>query len=509
MSKVTRRAALGAIGIGAVGLAGCRLPGEAGSAATTRPAPSTGDNPVVDENRAAGSDRWAAGRDGTVGVKDDAAQIQGYASRTSVPPGEPIDFHISSHRTQTCTVEIYRVGHYGGAGARRMAAGEDVPVQRRTKPEADPATGLIACDWPASWTLDVPEDWVSGFFLAVFTSQDGYRSSTPFVVRDTERRSDVLVVVPFTTYQAYNLWPLDGHTGKNLYKGYASEGVIGGNEVRAFRVSFDRPYADSGTARWMNMDTSAARWLESQGYDVTYASGVDLHEGRVDPSKYTVMLFSGHDEYWSQEMRDCAERAVGAGTHLAFLGSNNIYFHIRVEESADARPGRVVTCYKEAPDPEPGTAGPTVRWRSLGKKHRKAEQGLLGVQYNGILTEPVPLVVKESKHWFWEGTGLRDGDEIPDLVAVEADGFNPSMPRPEDTEQVLLSASPYGDSMGRGRRTQNTSLCVNAEGTLVFVAGTFHWPLALSEPEHENKQVQRATENLMTRMLQPREAPVS
>ncbi|WP_405432873.1 N,N-dimethylformamidase beta subunit family domain-containing protein [Streptomyces anulatus] len=203
-------------------------------------------------------------------------------------------------------------------------------------------------------------------------------------------------------------------------------------------------------------------------------------------------------------MRDCAEGAVASGTHLAFLASNNIYFHIRVEPSADGREGRVVTCYKEAPDPEPGAAGPTVRWRKLAKKRRKAEQGLLGVQYNGILAEPAPLVVKESDHWFWKGTGLRDGDGIPDLVGVEADGFDPSMPRPADSEQTLLAASPYKDSWGRGRREQNTSLCENAEGTLVFVAGTFHWPLALNEPDHLSPLVQRATRNLVEKMLEPR-----
>ncbi|CAM5665381.1 hypothetical protein SMICM304S_05120 [Streptomyces microflavus] len=43
---------------------------------------------------------------------------------------------------------------------------------------------------------------MSGIYLAVFTSADGFRSSTPFVVRDTERRSDLLMVLPFTTYQA-------------------------------------------------------------------------------------------------------------------------------------------------------------------------------------------------------------------------------------------------------------------------------------------------------------------
>ncbi|MCX5341340.1 N,N-dimethylformamidase beta subunit family domain-containing protein [Streptomyces atratus] len=492
---MSRRTAIGAFGVGAAAITGYRMLGESGSTA------HTGDNPVVRENRATGSREWAVGRGGTKNVMDELVQIQGYASKTSVSCGESIDFHLSSHLAQECTVAIYRIGHYGGSGARHLVTSDRVSVRPRTKPGAAAGTGLIACDWPVAWTLDVPKTWVSGMYLAVFTSQDGYRSHTPFVVRDTARRSDILMVVPFTTYQAYNFWPFDGHSGKNLYRGYA-DGKWGGVDERAFKVSFDRPYPRSGLPRWFNLDTSAARWAESAGYDITYASSVDLHDGRIDPSKYRVMLFSGHDEYWSEEMRDCAEGAVDAGTHLAFLASNNIYFHIRLEDSADGRSGRVVTCYKETPDPEPGVAGPTVRWRQLGTKHRRAEQGLLGVQYNGIVDEPVPLVVRRSGHWFWSGTGLRDGDEIPDLVGVEADGFDPSMPRPAESEQTLLSASPYIDRMGRGRTVQNTSLCENRQGTLVFAAGTFHWPLALGEPRHLNPHVQRATRNLLTRMLE-------
>ncbi|MFF2957353.1 N,N-dimethylformamidase beta subunit family domain-containing protein [Streptomyces sp. NPDC057963] len=493
---MSRRRALGVIGVGAAALTGCGVPGRSAPATHSGGAPAVRPKPVVPTGD------WASVQGGMKKVTDTVGQIQGYASKTSVSRGESIDFHLSSHLAQTCRVDIHRVGRGDGPGTRRLMTSTPFPVRPRTRPTPASGTGLIACDWPVSWTLRIPGSWESGIFLAVFTTQDGYRSYTPFVVRDTGRRSDILMVVPFTTYQAYNLWPHDGHTGRNRYRGYTPAGVWGGIDDRALKVSFDRPYPESGLPHWFALDTSAARWAESNGYDITYASSVDLHEGRIDPSNHRVMMFSGHDEYWSREMRDCAEQAVSAGTHLAFLAANNIYFQIRVEDSAEGRASRVVTCYKETADPAPGPTGPTVRWRQLDTDHRRAEQGLLGVQYNGILKKPAPLVVRESRHWFWSGTGLRDGDEIPDLIAVEADGFDPAMPRPAGTKQTLLSASPYADRLGRGRTVQNTSLCVNKKGTFVFVAGTFYWPLALGDPRHFNPHVQRATRNLLTRMLE-------
>ncbi|MFC1420714.1 N,N-dimethylformamidase beta subunit family domain-containing protein [Streptacidiphilus cavernicola] len=286
-----------------------------------------------------------------------------------------------------------------------------------------------------------------------------------------------------------------------LYYGYKTRGVWGANLKRAYQVSFDRPYMGSGLPTWFELELAYIRWAEQQGYDVGYASSLDLHEGRVDPALHRVLSFSGHDEYWSPPMRAAAEQAVAGGTHLAYLAANNIYFQIRLEPSAAGTANRTVVCYKEAVDPAPDANGPTIRWRQLDKDHSRAEQALLGVQYNGMLAKPVPLVVSSADHWLWAGAGVKDGEQLPDLVAIEADGRDHTMPLPPSASQVLLSASPYPDKMGRGMRTQNTSLYRTEHGTMVFAAGTFYWPLALSEPGRVDQRVQIATRNLYDHLL--------
>lgn len=482
MARLSRRSALGLLAVGAAGLAGCRSP--------DRHAKGTDDNATIRENALPGDGGWdlPAG-----GVNDVDRQIQGYASATSVGLGESIDFHVSVAKAQTFTVSVYRIGHYGGLGARRVHLSAPLPGTPRDKPQAQPATGLIRCAWPSSYTLAVPDGWNSGYHLAVFESSDGHRSCTPFVVRDDKRRSDFLIVVPFTTYQAYNGWPADKHIGKSLYRGYTPEGKDGGQACRAFQVSFDRPYNNVGMPLWSRLDIAVAQWAEAAGYDVTYATSIDLHEGRVPPDKHLALVFPGHDEYWSGAMRAAAEQAFGNGTHAAFLAANNVYWHIRI--SAD---GRVVTCYKGADDPAPGRDGPTHTWRSI----QRPEQAFLGVQYTGILKRPVPLVVSSPGHWVWNGTGLRAGDQIKDLVAVEADGRYPHVSPAFKAKQTLLSHSPFDDtSTGRGHRVQSTSVCETGDGTVLFCAGTFHWPLALVESEVTDARIQRATHNIFERFL--------
>ncbi|GLZ80262.1 hypothetical protein Afil01_50690 [Actinorhabdospora filicis] len=505
---IGRRVALGLFGAIALAGAGGRALGYVAAPGPPARRPAlTWSNALVAENAQPGSDAWRVGADGTVGVNDIARQIQGYASATSVSPGEDIAFHVSVATAPGFTVDVYRVGHYGGAGARKMTSSPVLPGTPQPVPRPD-RDGLIACRWPVSWTLTVPADWRSGIYLAVFTTTAGNRGFTTFVVRELDRDADILAIVPVTTYQAYNVWPMDKTTGKSLYRGYTPTGVLTGLEQRAHRVSFDRPYARSGLPILFGLDTAFARWAEGEGHDITYATGIDLDEGRVDPQRYSAIVFPGHDEYWTTTMRERAEAAHRQGTHQAYLAANSIYWHIRLDPSTvDGRPRRVVTCYKErdVPDPNPGRGGPTVRWRSLGDGHRHAEQGFLGVQYNGIPTKAVPLIVRESRHWFWQGTGVKDGDAVPGLVDGEADGFNPEMPSPKKAERTLLSASPYTDSLGRGRLVQNTSLLTGRDQTVIFVAGTYNWSTALGQSGRTGDVVRTATRNLFGRMLTPRE----
>ena len=80
---------------------------------------------------------------------------------------------------------------------------------------------MISCRWPSAWALEIPRNWTSGLYVAVFTTTSGWRSFTPFVIRDDARSAALCVLLPFSTYQAYNQWPLDGRRGKSLYYGYA------------------------------------------------------------------------------------------------------------------------------------------------------------------------------------------------------------------------------------------------------------------------------------------------
>ncbi|MFC4020786.1 N,N-dimethylformamidase beta subunit family domain-containing protein [Micromonospora sp. GCM10011542] len=424
---------------------------------------------------------------------DKQAQIAGYASATSVAPGEDLDFHVSVAPAQEYRIQVYRLGHYDGMGARLITASPWLPGRTQQAPSVDPETGMVRCDWAPGWRLRVDRSWVSGYHLALLTSAEGWCRWVPFLVREPEPAAAGLVIVPTSTYQAYNMWPEDGSTGANLYYGFdPSRQKI--PTLRSAAVSHDRPYGNTGLPALADRDIGFAQWIERIGADVSYATSEDLDRGRVDPARYRAVIFCGHDEYWTVEMRRRVAAARDSGTSLVFLSANNCYWRIRYG-AADGQPDeRTVACSKTMKFSD-GRVPLMTQWRRAGSP----EQSLIGAQYVSVVDGYADLVVQDSKHWFWAGTGLRDGDTIPRVVWGEADQVMPGVTVPSPREHTVLARSPYR----RKGKTQNsdTTLYQAPSGAWVFAAGTMGWTAALQAEGFADERLQQATRNLLDRVL--------
>ncbi|WP_416973623.1 N,N-dimethylformamidase beta subunit family domain-containing protein [Streptomyces sp. 4F14] len=414
-------------------------------------------------------------------------QIKGFTSPGAVTPGEAIDFHITVDPPQRFTVDVYRIGHYNGEGAAKITTSPR--LSGIVQPPPLTADRTVSCHhWWLSWRLQVPTYWNVGAYVAVLTTADGYRSHIPFTVRDT-RPADLLLLLPDVTWQAYNLYPEDGSTGASLYHAWDDKGRLLGEADAATTVSFDRPYAGAGLPLHVGHAYDVIRWAERYGYDLAYADARDLHAGNVDPTRYRGLLFPGHDEYWSANMRRTAELARDSGTSLVFLSANTMYWQVELGPSPSGAPARLLTCRKRK------GPGKSLLWREIDRP----EQQLLGIQYAGRVPTPRPMIVRNAHHWLWEATGAHEGDEIEHLVAGEADRYFPRTPLPLHEERVLLAHSPYDNTAGT-RRHQETSLYRAPSGALVFASGTFAWSPALDRPGHVDARIQRATANLLDRI---------
>src|SRR5687768_11226014 len=171
-SSLSRRDALKAIALGS--LAGCATGQGRRSADVIRK-----------ENARAGSRDWMLTKTRIdPATKFRCPWIEGYCSRVSAAAGDTLSFHVSTNPASPFRIDIYRMGYYGGAGARQVAALG--PFQGRVQPE--PETGprrLRECKWEACASVKIPDDWPSGVYLGKLTAErEALQSYVIFIVRD-------------------------------------------------------------------------------------------------------------------------------------------------------------------------------------------------------------------------------------------------------------------------------------------------------------------------------------
>ena len=98
--------------------------------------------------------------------------------------GDTVHFKIATDAS-VYTIDIYRLGFYGGNGARKVATFTPSAALPQTQPQClnDPTTGLVDCgNWEDSASWAVPSDAVSGIYFARPTT-GGQRRREPHRLR--------------------------------------------------------------------------------------------------------------------------------------------------------------------------------------------------------------------------------------------------------------------------------------------------------------------------------------
>ncbi len=198
--------------------------------------------------------------------------IQGFATEISVNRGARIDFKIDT-AADVVQIDIYRTGWYQRLGrpqdrsrpsSRAHASADPAGLrQRRGPPSSTTAAtgpcrrrgrcrrrGLRACTSPGS----------SAPTASVTATSSSSSATTP-------ARSDLFFQTSDTTWQAYNTYG-----GANFYQG----GAAGPGATRS-PTTGRSPRATRQTERdfFFSTEYPMVRFLERNGYDVSYIAGVD------------------------------------------------------------------------------------------------------------------------------------------------------------------------------------------------------------------------------------------
>ncbi len=504
MSEITRRELLkGLVAAGAAaGLGGCAT-GKLGSGQARQP------DLIRRENQFAGTQDWMLTKTRIdPATKYRCPWIEGYCSKTSVRAGEEIQFFVSTNPASSFTLDIYRMGYYGGAGGRHMLSRGPF----RGAVQADPGIGerrLRECQWEPCDSLRIPSDWVSGVYLGKLTAErEGLQSYAIFIVRD-DRPADFMFQCSDTTWQAYNRWPNQFSlydNGKDTW--YWGPGVD---------ISFDRPYGkycqimdaplSTGSGEWFLWEFPLAYWMEEHGYDVTYVSNLDTHSDPTGLDRCKGLISIGHDEYYSMEMFNNVRNAIARGLNVAFFSGNVCCGRIDPRPSSRGVPNRVFsrTDFWGPRDEEEIRRFPAM---SLLPHESPNSSLLVGAGNIPPTTGGADWMCDLPDHWVFEGTGMKRGEGIPGLVGWEWHGDPAKIPG-----LVVLGSGPTQSAPGKPNGGVYTAtIYPGGKNNFVFNASTCWWadglsappgyvrPSVYTTPKGPDPRAQRITENILRRI---------
>jgi hypothetical protein len=472
-------------------------------------------NPIVTENAQPGNPiaEW-----GVPDFRD--TRIAGFSTKMSLTSGETVRFKITVQPAATYTIKIYRLGYYAGNGARLVQNLGAFNGVAQPVGISDAVTGILDCsNWAESASWSIPAAAVSGLYIAKLERTGGGSNHIAFIVRNDASNSDLYLQFPDATWQAYN-----GYGGNSLYDG--NTGFPNGHAVK---VSYNRPFfpynslfnTDGREADWyMNAIYPMIRWVERNGYDITYTSCNDVENNGARLLNHKIFISAGHDEYWSKDHRNNVEAARDAGVHLAFFSGNEVYWKTRWEAN-DGTEDRVLVCYKEGFLGD-GTLGErtcgskcdvsstewTGLWRTgAGYDAGRPENGLTGQISWDEIPGAIQVPSKYKKIRFWRNTS------IPNLANGQTATLAPNTLGHEWDFEQYSESYPAGritmSSTTINNHTHKLSLYRHPGGALVFGAGTVQWSWGLDGNHYGgtsvvSSEMQQATVNLFADMdVQP------
>jgi len=241
------------------------------------------------------------------------------------------------------------------------------------------------------------------------------------------------------------------------------------------------------------------QWLERNGFNVDVCAASDLDQHGDMLSDYQMFVSVGHDEYWSEGMRDAVENFIEEGGNAAFLSGNTCWWAVRF--SVDDN--RMICCKDETLDPD------TVLWRDMGR----SAVSMVGTDDYNVWPNvppkmPVPgqyFVMKDQSHWAFDGTVLNNDDTFG--VYLRPDGTSVCVVGGETNDfgtTGVLATATFIDTGDNNRAYVGTMLSFKkgARGATVFNAATINWVTGLSQQEGLWNTADQITRNVFNRLSQ-------
>lgn len=393
---------------------------------------------IVAENERSGTMSWRIAHQGR-GV------IEGFADKNYAAIGDTVGLYVSTD-VPSFRVVAYRMGWYGGLGARQIWSSAAVPGHVQPACPVAPKTNMVSCaNWARSLKMVVTRNFVPGDYLLKLVSHGNAQSYVLLTIWDPSSTATYLVMNRALVEQGWNTFG-----GYSFYQGKGPCILHSGSYPvcnRARVVSFDRPYDAIGSSDFLDNEYPLVQFMEEHGLDLTYCTDVCVSEHPSTLLRHRALIGLDHDETWTNSERIGALNAVHAGVNMAFLGAATLVRHARLQPS-QLGPDRQEVDYRNSQeDPLNGHGAPMEvtgnTWSSPPTSWESSS--FVGQIYSGFIKpgEPsAPLVAWDASAWIFKGTLLADGHSLPAVINSDFDHIDPSGPIPSNLQVLAHSRIP-------------------------------------------------------------------
>ncbi len=392
--------------------------------------------------------------------------------------------------------------------------------------------------WAETLRLAVPTNAKVGIH-ALRTRHDDEEDWIPFVVASRSATSEICLVVPTLTWQAYssNRAPfsfteearVDAALG--LYDRHSDgSAVIVCSRRKPTRSGNPTAGIRSWGAHTIAADLYLVHWLEhlERPYDV-----VTDHDLHARPSHsldaYACVILSSHPEYWTGPMRDTLDAYLAGGGRLMYLGGNGLYWVTSLHEASPwlmevrksgegvGRRGDAVGAGEMEQSSSREVGGP---WARRGRSPRHT----LGVESaGGVFVDAqqrwgyVRLPPSYEERFSFVFRGVADdvigdfGLNLGSAVGYEMDSAQNSAGSTGGPVVLARSAHPLFQPVVNVALSPvaDMTLKVGDRGAAVFSVGSIAWSGSLSTSSYDNN-VETISRNVLQRFITvPKGEPVA
>lgn len=271
----------------------------------------------------------------TLARANDLPIVSGYAGSWSLAPGQPSPFHLSGMPNENALLSIYDV-HY------KPIASIAAPIRHQQKAEDNLQPWVDGMGYEVQM-LDLPHLHSGIYYL---DGPELTRSRIPFLINNHTEVTDVVVVYPTNTVNAYSKTE-----GINLYS------KVDGVQPEA--VSFLRPQ-DVGEPKMYYTRGLDRLLLRSDDYTYKYIADSDL-ESFDSIAGAKLVIVPGHSEYWTEPARRNFDRFVTEGGAALALTGNTMFRKVGYDDPENPTQ---LTFHPRRQFTSPSLEYPT--WESIG-----------------------------------------------------------------------------------------------------------------------------------------------